>query len=105
MNFEKNVLLKLIIVIANKCDIPNIIELTKKAGAEGTTVMDSKNSKTNFFNIPIEPEKELIIVLAKEEKIESILYYLNNDSNINTTEKIKAFTLDLNKVNENRKFA
>lgn len=101
MNFEKNVLLKLIIIIASKCDVPIIIELTKKAGAEGATIMDSKNSKSNFFNIPVEPEKEIIMVLTKDENIENVLNCLNKDLPTNA----KSFVIDLNKVTKNRKFA
>lgn len=57
----------LIVTVVKKGCVEKIIEASKKAGAEGGTVIPGRgigiHEGKKFFGIPIEPEKEILLTL------------------------------------------
>jgi nitrogen regulatory protein PII len=93
---------KLIITIVNKGTANKVIDCSKKAGAEGATVVNGRGSSTDksakIFGIPIEPEKELILVVVEEEKAEGVMKQIEEDINIDEPGMGIAFMIDVEKV-------
>jgi nitrogen regulatory protein PII len=66
---------KLIIIIIKKGLSRRVIQACKRAGAEGGTVLHGRGTQqtSNFLGITIEPEKDIILCLAKNEIVDRIL--------------------------------
>lgn len=62
----------LIVTIVNKGFAQEVVEASKKAGAEGGTILQGRGTgiheKAKLFNIVIEPEKEVILTLIDRKK-------------------------------------
>jgi len=67
----------LVVTIVNKGDGEIVLRASKKAGAEGGTVMYGRGTgireKGSIMGIPIEPEKEIIFTLINQDKTELVL--------------------------------
>ncbi len=68
---------KLIVTVVNKKTARKVVEASKKAGADGGTVIMGRGTgiweiKT-FFGIPIEPDKEIVLTLISGEKTDDVL--------------------------------
>ncbi len=68
---------KLIVTVVNKKTARKVVEASKKAGAEGGTVIMGKGTGVwevkTFFGIPIEPDKEIVLTLISGEKTDDVL--------------------------------
>ncbi len=93
---------KLIVIIVNKGRAHDVIEASKEAGAEGSTVIDGRGAsvrdKVKIFGIPIEPEKEIVLILVETEKIDQVLEKITKHTSINEPGKGIAFTIEVEKV-------
>jgi len=66
-----------IITIVNKGKAEEVIEAAQKAGSKGGTIMNARGSgiheTSKVFNMEIEPEKEMIMILAKRDEADKIV--------------------------------
>jgi len=101
MNEEK-ILYDLIITIVNKGDSEKVVDASKKAGAEGGTIINGRGTgiheQAKLFNILIEPEKEVVLTLITRDKTEAVLDAINIGAELNTPGKGIAFVLEVEKT-------
>ena len=73
---------KCILAIVNSGFSEEAMEAAKASGAKGGTILHGRGTISKeaekFFNITIQPEKEIVMILAKAEKIDVILKSLYN---------------------------
>lgn len=91
-----------IFTIIDKGLSDEVLEAAKSAGSTGGTVIHGRGSGTRenarLFNIEIEPEKEIVLILSTIEKTESIVNSIKEKLNINHPGKGIIFVLDVNKT-------
>ncbi|MGM8216454.1 P-II family nitrogen regulator [Bacillaceae bacterium W0354] len=96
---DKNVDYDLIITIVNRGDSDKVVESTRKAGAEGGTIINGRGTgvheKAKLFNILIEPEKEIVLTLIDKQKTEEVLKAIEEGAELNKAGKGIAFVLDV----------
>jgi nitrogen regulatory protein P-II 1 len=79
-----------------------ILKASKKAGAEGGTVVYGRGSGIHetktILGIPIEPEKEIILTAIPEENTEEVLSAIIEAGNLDRPGTGVAFVVELKKV-------
>ncbi|MBT2215750.1 PII family protein [Virgibacillus dakarensis] len=99
---EQNVLYDLIVTIVNKGDSENVVDATKKAGAEGGTILNGRGTgiheQAKLFNILIEPEKEVVLTLISRDKTSNVLKTIEKDAELNKPGKGISFVLEVEKT-------
>lgn len=80
----------------------NILEAARNVGAEGGTIILGRGSGIHehekIWGVPIEPEKEIIMVMAKKECVDIILDAMVNAGELNKPGKGIAFVMEVSKV-------
>jgi nitrogen regulatory protein PII len=75
-----------IFTIVDKGKSENVIDAAYRAGATGGTVINARGSGIHetqrIFNIPIEPEKEVVLIIAKTEIVSKITDEIRKDLRI-----------------------
>jgi len=93
---------ELILVIISRGYSDVVMEAARRAGATGGTVVNARGlgSKTaeKFFGITIQPEKELVYILAPERIKADIMREVCKDAGLNTAGKGIAFSLKVDDV-------
>lgn len=73
----KKSMYQLIITIVNRGDASDVIDAAEAAGSKGGTIINARGSGIHetqrLFNMDIEPEKEMVIILSKEDVTDSIV--------------------------------
>ena len=68
---------KCIMAIVNNGFSEEAMEAAKAAGARGGTILHGRGTASkeaeSFFNITIQPEKEIVMILAQDTQIDGIL--------------------------------
>ncbi|WP_164667349.1 P-II family nitrogen regulator [Virgibacillus doumboii] len=99
---DQKVLYDLIITIVNRGDSEKVVDATRKAGAEGGTILNGRGTgvheKAKLFNIMIEPEKEMVLTLISRDKTQDVLQTINEDAELNKPGKGIAFVLEVEKT-------
>ncbi|HZJ57932.1 MAG TPA: P-II family nitrogen regulator [Clostridia bacterium] len=76
-----------IFVVVDKGSIDDVLEASESAGSTGGTIIHGRGSgtkeKETLFNIQIEPEKEIVLILSKAQKTESIVGAIKARLNLN----------------------
>ncbi len=92
----------LIVTIVKKGYCERIVKATRKAGAEGATIIPARGTGIHetkkLLGIPIEPEKEVILTIVKEEKSESVLDAIIDAGDLEKPATGIAFVIELKKV-------
>ncbi len=77
---------KAIFTIVDKGKGSEVVDSASKGGARGATIINARGSgiheTSKLFNMDIEPEKEIVLILAKEGSIEAILDHICEDLEI-----------------------
>ncbi len=93
---------KCILAIVNNGFSEVAMDAAKACGARGGTVLHGRGTISKeaekFFNISIQPEKEIVMILAKNELIDSILKGLYNAVGSKTEAQGIAFALPVDEV-------
>lgn len=88
----------LIVTIVNAGEAEDVVESTKKRGADGGTIIHGRGTgvheQAKLFNILIEPEKDIVLTLINSEKTNEVLEGLKVDCHLNKPGKGIAFVLD-----------
>ncbi|TYP56115.1 P-II family nitrogen regulator [Thermosediminibacter litoriperuensis] len=78
---------KLIVTIVNKGKASKVVAAGKRAGAEGGTILlgrgTAKRSFLDLLGINFEPEKEIILTLVKEDKVNDVLQVIIDEIKLN----------------------
>lgn len=97
-----HVLYDLIVTIVNKGYSDKVVEGSKKAGAEGGTIVYGRGTgiheQAKLFNIAIEPEKELVLTLINRDLTEEVLEYIVEYAELNKPGKGIAFVLEVERT-------
>ena len=93
---------KCILAIVNKGFSEVAMEAAKACGAKGGTILNGRGTISKeaekFFNISIQPEKEIVMILAKNELIDHILKGLYSAVGTLTPAQGIAFALPVDEV-------
>ena len=91
-----------IFVIIDKGIANHVVEAANEAGARGATIVNARGSgiheTSKLFAIEIEPEKEIVIILAESEKVTAICEKINDKIDIEESGKGIMFVQNVNKV-------
>lgn len=93
---------QVIIVIVNKDQSNGVIQIAKTCGAKGGTVLRGKGAsifeKKGFFGLDIEVEKDVVLIISKQEKIQLIMESLNKEFQFDEPNSGIAFVLNIEKA-------
>lgn len=93
---------QLIITIVNRGQCGSVIDASKKAGAEGGTIITGRGSgiheKAKLFSFTIEPEKDIILTLVPANRTEKVLDAIVKASELNEPGHGIAFVVDVEKT-------
>ena len=68
---------QVIITIVNRGKAEDVIDAARAAGSKGGTIINARGSGTNetskLFNMEIEPEKEMVMILSKKDITDAIV--------------------------------
>jgi len=74
---EENIMINAICVIVDKGKAEDVVEAATKAGARGGTIINARGSgiheTSKLFSMDIEPEKEIVLILAENSITEAIV--------------------------------
>jgi nitrogen regulatory protein PII len=102
MQMDGNIQFDLIVTIVNKGYSEKVVEASKKAGAEGGTIIFGRGTgiheKAKLFGITIEPEKELVLTLIKRELTQTVLDAIVAKADLYKPGKGISFVLEVGKV-------
>ncbi len=91
-----------IITIVNRGKAEEVIEAAKAAGSKGGTIINARGSGVNetskLFNMDIEPEKEIVIILSKEDITEAIVTSIRKKLEIDKPGNGIIFIQNINKA-------
>lgn len=93
---------KLLVTIVNHGMARKIVGASKKAGAEGGTTILGKGTGSHeiaeIFGIPFEPEKEIVLTLISEDKLEDVLNAVVSTGKLYKAGHGIAFVVNVKKV-------
>lgn len=91
-----------IFTIVNRGLSDDVIEAAQSAGSTGGTIIHGRGSGTHetekLFNIEIEPEKDIVLILSEKSKTKEIVDAINNKLGIEGPGKGILFVLDVNRT-------
>jgi nitrogen regulatory protein PII len=92
----------LIVTIVNKGFAEEVVEASKKAGAEGGTIINGRGTgiheNAKILGIPIEPEKEIVLTIIDRTKVSEVLEAVRKAVDLNKPGKGVAFILEIEKT-------
>ena len=84
-----------IYTIVEKGNADDVIEAAEKAGSRGGTVMHARGSGSEearkVFNMLIEPEKEIVLIISEEAKTKDIVESIRKETGIEEQGKVIIF--------------
>ena len=99
---EGNSKFELIVCIVNAGFSQNVMAAARKAGARGGSILRGRGSANpeseEFFNITIQPDKEVVLILASTDSKDGILKAIYKDSGLTTDANGIAFTLPVERT-------
>lgn len=92
----------LIVTIIKKGWVERITKASRKAGAEGGTIILGRgigiHESKKFMGIPVEPEKEILLTLIKKEKTDQVLSAIVEAGELNRPGTGIGFVVELKRV-------
>ncbi|MFC0472989.1 P-II family nitrogen regulator [Halalkalibacter kiskunsagensis] len=92
----------LIVSIVNKGDSSKVVDASKRAGAEGGTIISGRGTgiheQAKFLNIQIEPEKEIVLTLIDRKQTNTVLQAILEEAKLNKPGNGIAFVLDVDRT-------
>ena len=100
MNNKKGYHLLLTVVIEGYAD--KVMSVAKKCGANGGTLIKGREigskSGFKFFNVQVEPEKDILLIICKEENKNKIMEGILEKYGANTAARGMCLTLPIDNV-------
>ncbi len=79
-----------------------VMDAAKEVGARGGTVMHAKGTANKdaeqFFNISIQPDKEVVMILVPKEIKDDVLHAIYKNAGLKSEGSGIAFSMPVNKV-------
>ena len=101
-NYDK----KALMIIANAGFSDEIIQLARKAGATGATILNARGEGAiykSFLGISVDSEKEMIIILVPDFVADKIMEDVKENAGINSPAHAVCFTLPVEKMTETKR--
>lgn len=99
---EEKAMYQVIISIVNRGKAEEVIEAAKECGAKGGTIINGRGSGVNetikLFNMDIEPEKEIVMIIANTKIAEDIIMSINKKLEIDKPGNGIVFVQDVKRV-------
>lgn len=99
---EEKSMYSAIFVIVEKGKGEQVVDASNKAGGRGATIINARGSSAKdsqkIFNIDIEPEKEMVLILSEESKVDAICNSIKEDLKIDEPGKGIMFIQKTGKV-------
>lgn len=93
---------ELIVIVANRGYVENVMQVARDAGAPGGTVVHARGTgheaSEKFFGTLIGAEKEMIFIVTKAEKSKQIIQAIKDNVGANTPSDAVVFSLPVNEV-------
>ena len=93
---------ELVVCIINAGHSQDVVDAARTAGARGATVVRARgtaNAKSEkLFGIPIQPEKEMVLIIVKSEIKDDVLRALYNNCGLESDGQGIAFSLPVEQV-------
>lgn len=93
---------QLITTIVNRGKAEDVIDAAKEAGSKGGTIINARGSGVHetmkLFNMDIEPEKELVLILSRKEVTEKIIASIREKLEIDKPGNGVIFLQDVNQA-------
>ena len=74
-----------------------VVDAAKEAGAKGATIINGRGStskeKDNFYKLNIQPDKQIILILCKQEQTKEIVETISKKAGMNTNMHALSFVL------------
>ena len=91
-----------IFTIVDLGSAPDVIEASRKAGARGGTVIHARGSGIHetamLFAMPIEPEKEIVLILSSREQTDKIIKKIRADMQLDKPGRGVLFTIPVTRA-------
>jgi len=91
-----------VFVVVDKGKGEEVMDVAKAAGAKGGTIINARGSSIHetgrFLNLEIEPEKEMVLILARPELADRIVLAVRDELKIDEPGKGIIFVQDVNEV-------
>lgn len=85
---EEKSMYQIIITVVNRGRAEDVIDAAKEKGSKGGTIINARgsgvNETTKLFNMDIEPEKEVVMILSKKDIVMDIVAHIREKLNIDT---------------------
>lgn len=98
----KKIEYELICCIVNEGNADNVMDVAREAGATGGTVLRARGTANKdaeqFFKITIDPQKEMVMILAPIALKEGIMHALYTKAGLNTLGQGITFALPVDNV-------
>lgn len=93
---------EVIFCIVNSGYSDDVMDAAKRAGAKGGTIMHARGTAKKdaeiFFNIPIQPEKDVVMLLVSESIKDACLHEIYKSAGLATEGQGIAFSLGVSGV-------
>lgn len=97
-----NIKFELILCIVNAGFSENVMEAAREAGARGGTILRGRGSANpeaeEFFNITIQPDKEVVMILVSASIKDDVLKAVYKNSGLSTEGQGIAFSLPVERT-------
>ena len=74
-----------------------VVDAAKEAGAKGATIVNARGSTSkesdNFYKLNIQPDKQIVLILCKNNQTKSIVESINKKAGMNTKAHALSFVL------------
>ena len=88
---------ELIVIIINKGYSDLAMNAARSCGARGGTILNARGTGNDeiekFFGVPIQPEKELILIVVDKEITENVLMQIYKEAGLETKGQGIAFSI------------
>jgi len=92
----------LIVTIVNKGDAEKVVDASRKAGAEGGTILLGRGTgiheQTRLFGIIIEPQKDVVLTLVKRSISDQVLEAIVARTELNKPGRGIAYVIPVERV-------
>lgn len=93
---------KLLVTIVKKNTGSKIVQASKEAGAEGGTIILGKgegiHETKKFLGISVDPEKEVVLTLIPEEKVDAVIRAVEKAGKLDTPGTGMGFVIDVQRI-------
>ena len=93
---------QIIFAVVNKGDAETVVSAAEAAGATGATIINGRGAgiheTSRLFSMEIEPEKEIVFIIAKREMVDTISSEITKRLDLQAPGKGILFVIDAQKT-------